>query len=97
AVVLSEKPGITTESENMEPALLDELLLNISSLSSIYHKSPQTFIHHCKPHYLIQSPVLNRRYSRKTQDLFDTDFDKYINDIGIIETNPYNVDVAKID
>ncbi|CAJ0890810.1 7907_t:CDS:10 [Entrophospora sp. SA101] len=80
AVVLSEKPGITTESENMEPALLDELLLNISSLSSIYHKSPQTFIHHCKPHYLIQSPVLNRRYSRKTQDLFDTDFDKYINE-----------------
>ncbi|CAG8433010.1 6312_t:CDS:2 [Ambispora gerdemannii] len=46
AVVLSEKPRISTETDNMEPGLLDELLLHISSLSSIYHKSPQTFIHH---------------------------------------------------
>ncbi|PKY37633.1 putative beta-adaptin [Rhizophagus irregularis] len=77
-IVLSEKPSITTESDNMEPTLLDELLLHISSLSSIYQKSPQTFIHHCKPRQLTVSPVLNRRYpgqQRKATNLFDADLD----------------------
>lgn len=44
----------------MEPILLEELLLHISSLASIYHKSPQTFIHHSKSRALTPSPVLNR-------------------------------------
>ncbi|CAG8650525.1 6762_t:CDS:2, partial [Paraglomus brasilianum] len=60
-VVLSEKLKISTESENTDQMLLDELLLHISSLSSIYHKTPQTFIHHTKVRRLIPSPVLNRK------------------------------------
>ncbi|CAM0140163.1 AP-1 complex subunit beta-1 [Umbelopsis sp. WA50703] len=65
AVVLSEKPQISTETDNMEPALLDELLLHVSSLASIYHKSPTTFINNYKPRYLMPSPVLQR--SRSSQ------------------------------
>ncbi|XP_051151479.1 beta-adaptin-like protein C [Andrographis paniculata] len=43
-VVLAEKPVISDDSNKLEPALLDELLGNIATLSSIYHKSPDAFI-----------------------------------------------------
>ncbi|KAG9307651.1 hypothetical protein G9A89_023216 [Geosiphon pyriformis] len=96
AVVLSEKPRISTETDNMEPGLLDELLLHISSLSSIYHKSPQTFIHHSKPRFLSPSPVLNRRYpglsSLQHQELDDG---PSRNTLGL-ENNPYALDTHKL-
>lgn len=60
-VVLSEKPHISTETDNMDPVLLEELLLHIASLSAIYHKAPTTFIPHCKPRFLIPSPTLRRQ------------------------------------
>ncbi|KAI7875454.1 putative beta-adaptin [Lichtheimia hyalospora FSU 10163] len=63
AIVLSEKPPISTESDNMDTAFLDELLLHVSTLASIYHKSPTTFIHRYKPRYLMPSPVLQRSSS----------------------------------
>uniref|UniRef100_A0A6G3ME36 AP-1 complex subunit beta-1 (Trinotate prediction) n=1 Tax=Henneguya salminicola TaxID=69463 RepID=A0A6G3ME36_HENSL len=44
AVVLADKPLISPESDNLDEALLQELLLNLSSLSSVYHKLPQTLI-----------------------------------------------------
>lgn len=78
AVVLSEKPHISTETDNMDPVLLEELLLHIASLSAIYHKAPTTFIPHCKPRFLIPSPALRRQnygYGRGTlmhQDSFSS-------------------------
>ncbi|KAF9147042.1 hypothetical protein BGX20_006770, partial [Mortierella sp. AD010] len=60
-VVLSEKPHISTETDNMDPVLLEELLMHIASLSAIYHKAPTTFIPHCKPRFLIPSPTLRRQ------------------------------------
>lgn len=43
-VVLAEKPVITDDSNNLEPSLLDELLVNIATLSSVYHKPPDAFV-----------------------------------------------------
>lgn len=43
-VVLAEKPVITDDSNNLEPTLLDELLVNIATLSSVYHKPPDAFV-----------------------------------------------------
>ncbi|DBB17838.1 TPA: hypothetical protein ACH3X3_002858 [Trebouxia sp. C0006] len=43
-VVLAEKPVIADTSSNLEPALLDILLANLSTLSSVYHKPPETFV-----------------------------------------------------
>ncbi|EOA15455.1 hypothetical protein CARUB_v10004102mg [Capsella rubella] len=43
-VVLAEKPVITDDSNQLEPSLLDELLTNISTLSSVYHKPPEAFV-----------------------------------------------------
>ncbi|RHZ77649.1 hypothetical protein Glove_174g178 [Diversispora epigaea] len=99
AVVLSDKPRISTESDNMEPILLEELLLHISSLASIYHKSPQTFIHHSKARALIPSAVLNRnRFPGQRQpppkNMLDDDFTT--GNLANFESNPYNVDAVNI-
>ncbi|CAG8481907.1 10868_t:CDS:10 [Acaulospora morrowiae] len=97
AVVLSDKPHITTESDNMEPVLLDELLLHISSLASIYHKAPQTFIHHSKPRFLTPSPVLNNRHPGQRQNLDSNFGDLLSGSIGTFESNPYNVNAVNFN
>jgi len=43
-VVLAEKPTITDESNALDPALLEQLLGQISTLASVYHKPPDTFV-----------------------------------------------------
>ncbi|KAJ9056981.1 hypothetical protein DSO57_1026832 [Entomophthora muscae] len=59
AVVLSEHPEISTETENIEIGLLDELLLNLASLASVYHKVPGSFILNAKAKFLPDSKVLH--------------------------------------
>ncbi|KAM7251741.1 hypothetical protein ACFE04_023624 [Oxalis oulophora] len=43
-VVLAEKPVISDDSNQLDPSLLDELLANIATLSSVYHKPPEAFV-----------------------------------------------------
>ncbi|KAJ7959722.1 Beta-adaptin-like protein [Quillaja saponaria] len=43
-VVLAEKPVITDDSNQLDTSLLDELLANIATLSSVYHKPPDAFV-----------------------------------------------------
>ncbi|WOG90217.1 hypothetical protein DCAR_0209460 [Daucus carota subsp. sativus] len=43
-VVLAEKPVISDDSNLLDSSLLDELLANIATLSSVYHKPPDTFV-----------------------------------------------------
>lgn len=43
-VVLAEKPVISDDSNQLDPSLLDELLANIATLSSVYHKPPDAFV-----------------------------------------------------
>ena len=44
SVVLSQKPPITTTIQSLPPALLDRLLTELSTLASVYHKPPESFI-----------------------------------------------------
>ncbi|CAG8806538.1 30772_t:CDS:2, partial [Racocetra persica] len=44
AVVLSDKPPISVQSNTMSNSLLEELISNISTLASVYHKPPETFL-----------------------------------------------------
>lgn len=44
AVVLTQKPEIGDDTFTIEPALLDELISQISTLSSIYHKPADAFV-----------------------------------------------------
>ncbi|KAK5958104.1 beta-adaptin [Knufia fluminis] len=43
-IILSEKPPITTTIQSLPPALLERLLSELSTLSSVYHKPPEQFI-----------------------------------------------------
>ncbi|KAJ9655851.1 beta-adaptin [Neophaeococcomyces mojaviensis] len=43
-IILSEKPPITTTIKSLPPALLDRLLLELSTLASVYHKPPEQFV-----------------------------------------------------
>lgn len=43
-VVLAEKPTISDDSNNLDPTLLDELLANIATLASVYHKRADAFV-----------------------------------------------------
>jgi len=43
-VVLSERPTISDDSFSLQPRLLDRLVTNISTLASVYHQLPETFI-----------------------------------------------------
>jgi len=43
-IILSEKPAITTTIQSLPPALLERLLTELSTLSSVYHKPPEQFI-----------------------------------------------------
>ncbi|KAF6176253.1 hypothetical protein GIB67_023544 [Kingdonia uniflora] len=47
-VVLAEKPVISDDSNQLDPSLLDELLANIATLSSVYHKPPDAFVSRVK-------------------------------------------------
>jgi AP-1 complex subunit beta-1 len=44
AVVLSEKPEISDDTFSLDPHLLEELLSNLATLSSVYHKPPEAFV-----------------------------------------------------
>ncbi|KAL7749680.1 hypothetical protein RI367_004908 [Sorochytrium milnesiophthora] len=44
AVVFSEKPTISTETDNTPAYLLDELLLHIGALASVVHKPPSAIV-----------------------------------------------------
>ncbi|KAJ1654075.1 hypothetical protein IWQ61_005926 [Dispira simplex] len=57
-IILSQKPDISAEAENLDPLLLEELLMNISSLATIYHRPPASFIPGAKRRFLPNSKVL---------------------------------------
>ena len=43
-VVLSEKPPISTTIESLPPLVLEQLLGELSTLASVYHKLPEQFV-----------------------------------------------------
>lgn len=46
--MLAEKPVISDDSNQLDSTLLDELLANIATLSSVYHKPPDGFVTRAK-------------------------------------------------
>ncbi|KAK3317634.1 adaptin N terminal region-domain-containing protein [Cercophora scortea] len=43
-VILSQKPAITTTVTSLPPVLLEQLLSELSTLASVYHKPPESFV-----------------------------------------------------
>lgn len=63
-IVLADKPPISTETDRMDRQLLDQLLLHGATLSSIFHRQPQTFIRGSKARYMPDSPALDETARR---------------------------------
>ncbi|KAI8809902.1 armadillo-type protein [Cladochytrium replicatum] len=86
AIVLGDTPAISTETDNIEPALVNELLLYVNSLASIYHKPPSTFIGGVKDRRLVKTPALHIRDFVKRTDtkakILDGREDKMAEQIG---------------
>lgn len=59
-VVLAEKPTINDDSNQLDDSLLDELLANIATLASVYHKPPETFVSRVKA--AVQRPEDEEEY-----------------------------------
>lgn len=43
-IILSQKPPITTTMTSLPPVLLEQLLTELSTLASVYHKPPESFV-----------------------------------------------------
>ncbi|GFZ13933.1 phosphoribulokinase [Actinidia rufa] len=43
-IVLTEKPVISEDLNQLDSSLIDELLANIATLSFVYHKPPDAFV-----------------------------------------------------
>ncbi|EEB05109.1 AP-2 adaptor complex subunit Apl1 [Schizosaccharomyces japonicus yFS275] len=64
-VVLSKKSDIDVETGTSDPDLTEQLLLNLSTLASVYHKPPNQFIKGARTIYPAYSPVLRQRLDRR--------------------------------
>lgn len=60
-IVLNNDPFIVTDNDNIDPAILEELELNIGSLASIYLKPVQLVFRLTKRKQLTKSPALQPR------------------------------------
>jgi AP-2 complex subunit beta-1 len=60
-IIMGTKPPITAESEKLEPAILEELCLNIGTLATIYLKPVQQVFRSARPRKLHESPALQKR------------------------------------
>jgi AP-1 complex subunit beta-1 len=61
AVVLGEKPLISDTSNKLDDALLRNLISNIGSLASVYHKTPESFVAKLKDIKKVGTLVVVRR------------------------------------
>ncbi|KAM3513629.1 hypothetical protein MY11210_002735 [Beauveria gryllotalpidicola] len=43
-IILLQKPTITTTMTSLPPALLEQLLMELSTLASVYHRPPESFV-----------------------------------------------------
>ncbi|KIJ13701.1 hypothetical protein PAXINDRAFT_170214 [Paxillus involutus ATCC 200175] len=64
AVVLAQRPPISIPRTTVSPALLEELLGEISNLASVYHKPAETFIGHGR----ISADSVQRKGSELSDD-----------------------------
>ncbi|TQV96120.1 AP-2 adaptor complex subunit beta [Cordyceps javanica] len=59
-IVMGEKPPITAESEKLEPAILEEMCLNVGTLATVYLKPVQTVFRSARVRKLADSPALRK-------------------------------------
>eukprot|EP01090_Pellita_catalonica_P004301 TRINITY_DN1412_c0_g1_i4.p1 TRINITY_DN1412_c0_g1~~TRINITY_DN1412_c0_g1_i4.p1 ORF type:complete len:867 (-),score=182.03 TRINITY_DN1412_c0_g1_i4:1507-4107(-) len=68
-VVLSSKPLISDDSTLLEPSLLDELISHMSTLASVYHKPPSSFVANYHKKELEAAPARKKSSKRKKDEV----------------------------
>lgn len=76
-VIMGEKPPITSETEKLEPATLEEMCLVVGTLATIYLKPVQAVFRSARPRRLTESPAL-----QKKEVSFDIDNQKTLSMFG---------------
>ncbi|EPX71593.1 AP-2 adaptor complex subunit Apl1 [Schizosaccharomyces octosporus yFS286] len=69
-VILTNAPPVDVEADAYDPETSEQLLLNVGTLSSVYHKPPNRFAQGSFPQYLEPSPVL-REHATSAADSTD--------------------------
>ncbi len=59
-IVMGEKPPITAESEQLDPATLEEMCLSVGTLATVYLKPVQQVFRSARPRRLQDSPALQK-------------------------------------
>jgi vesicle coat complex subunit len=59
-IIMGQKPHITTESEKLDPATLEEMCLNVGTLATVYLKPVQQVFRSARLRRLQDSPALQR-------------------------------------
>jgi len=59
-IIMGQKPHITTESEKLDPATLEEMCLNVGTLATVYLKPVQQVFRSARPRRLQGSRALQR-------------------------------------
>lgn len=72
-VILDSNPIISTENDSIDPAILEELDLNIGTLASIYLKPVQTVFRFARKKTLAESPALQSHSIPSTATTASTD------------------------
>ena len=55
SILFANQPPISGEVENLDPLVLEELLLNLSTLASLYHRTPGVLVGGFKPRILLRN------------------------------------------
>lgn len=63
--MFSERSPILNDTENLDPTLLNELLLNLATLASVYLKTPGMIVGGLKPRLLAKSGAFVDRFATK--------------------------------
>ena len=77
---MCEKPTISEDQGYLEPHLLDKLIDNISMLSSVYYKPPETFVKKIRDR--INERLDDEVVEEEVQD-FQKDHNEYVDSMGV--------------
>lgn len=93
SIILAEKPLISSETDLIEPSLLNELILNLSTVATIYQKPPEAFVQTKYQHY--KTNLINNKSTVNNDVVFQSKEDVIVDllDFGIDEGLPVQVPV----
>jgi AP-2 complex subunit beta-1 len=93
-IVMGEKPPITTESEKLEAATLEEMCLTVGTLATIYLKPVNHVFRSARPRKLQDSPALQRHQLPTSQE--EQDVRRQMSELQLMLPGQSNMDPANM-